>query len=175
MTRSKISYRINQFISALWAKPNKEDLIFASSILNSKQFKLFEKFQNSEQFHAIAVCRQIQGNGYINADLLTAALLHDIGKIRFPLNIFERILIVICRKLLPDQVKNWGDNEAKGVYKAFVVSIKHPKWGAEMVEDTGASPLVCSLILRHQEIILQFDNSEEDRFLKILQEFDNSN
>ncbi|MBT3241052.1 MAG: HD domain-containing protein [Chloroflexi bacterium] len=175
MSRSKISYRINQFLLALLAKPGKKDLVFVSSILNSEQFGLFKKFQASEQFHAIAVCRQILEQVDNDEDLLTAALLHDIGKIRYPLNIFDRIMIVLGNKLFPNQIKIWGKNEPKGFFKAFVVSEMHPKWGAEMVKKTNASPMVLSLILRHQDNIIKFENSEEDQFLKVLQYCDNNN
>lgn len=38
-----------------------------------------------------------------------------------------------------------------GWRRAFVVSVQHPRWGAELADQCGTSPLAVELIARHQE------------------------
>ncbi len=175
MVWSKIIYRINQFKLALWAKPSQKDLNYAKDILNLKQFELFTKLQDSEQAHAIAVCRQTEGQGHHQADLLTAALLHDIGKIRYPLRLWERVFIVIAKSFDTEYFEKRWDEEGKGLFRIFAIAAQHPAWGAELAKQVETSPMAVSLIQRHQDEMPNVIETEEDRLLEILQKNDNIN
>jgi hypothetical protein len=86
-----------------------------------------------------------------------AALLHDVGKTRYPLHLWERIWIVLVQSVYPGCVARWGkedDRQPERIEwwrKAFVVAAQHPKWGAEMAAAAGTAPLAVDLIRRHQE------------------------
>jgi predicted HD phosphohydrolase len=41
-------------------------------------------------------------------DLLVAALLHDVGKLRYKLNPLERAMVVLVRRLSPETARRWG-------------------------------------------------------------------
>lgn len=175
MDGCKFSYRFNQFKLALFAKPSQNNLKYAENILNSKQFELFLKLQDSEQVHAIEVCRQAESQGLHQPDLLTAALLHDIGKILYPIRLWERVLIVIAKKFSSKKVEKWGQGKPEGFLRAFVIGEQHPDWGAELVQKVDTSPLAVSLIRRHQEENFNEIETEEERLLEILQKIDNIN
>ena len=132
------------------------------------------KMQPNEQAHSLHIFRQLLAEGEESRDLLTAALLHDVGKSRFPLHLWERVLVVLGHTLAPSWVERWGEGEPYGWRRPFVVAVKHPIWGAELASEAGASPLAVSLIRRHQAPSHKADPLE-DGLLEILQRADNKN
>jgi hypothetical protein len=113
--------------------------------------ELFLRQQPSEQHHSLRIFDQLVREGERSPDLLAAALLHDVGKSRFPLNPLERSAVVIGYALWPEQAKKWGQGQPWGWKRPFVVAAQHPRWGAEMAQAAGAAPLTVNLIRRHQE------------------------
>ena len=47
-------------------------------------------------------------------DLLVAALLHDVGKLRYRMNPMERALVVLVKAVAPDQAQTWGELPSNG-------------------------------------------------------------
>jgi hypothetical protein len=149
----------------------------AFAILTQAQINLFECLQPSEQAHSLEIYHSLLDAHETNHDLLVAALLHDTGKSRFPLRIWERVVIVLCKRLFPAKVQDWGRASPQSWKRPFVIAEQHPTWGAELAQQAGASALAVSLIRRHQEP-LAFDGdpallSLEDRLLITLQHYDN--
>lgn len=137
---------------------------------------LFDQMQPAEQTHSIGVFRKLREAGFTNRDLLIAALLHDVGKIKYPLRLWERVEVVIFKKIAPGFADTWGKAALKGWRKPFVVALRHPSWGAELAEQAGASQLTISLIKRHQDKVISpvgFSTHSEEQFLYQLQFFDN--
>ncbi len=171
----RIGYRARQFWYAIQSKPDERALALAQELLPPPLLALFEQQQASEQAHCLRILTQLLEQGEDQPDLLAAALLHDAGKSRYPLRVWERVLVVLGRALFPRQAQSWGRGEARGWRRAFVVAEQHPAWGAEMASRAGASPLTTALILRHQQIPPIPAKSEEDRLLLKLQWFDDNN
>jgi response regulator RpfG family c-di-GMP phosphodiesterase len=84
MNTSRLIYRSRQFWKAIKSQSSQEDLELVTSILAPLQLRLFQRMQPSEQAHSIRIVRELMIQGVENSDLLTAALLHDVGKIRTP-------------------------------------------------------------------------------------------
>lgn len=170
----RILYRVRQFRAALAGAPNPDDLAAIQTVLAPALMDLFLQMQASEQAHSLQVYDRLLQHGAQDSDLLVAALLHDIGKTRFPLRIWERVVIVLAKAFVPRWVKRWGQGQARGWRRAFVVAEQHTKWGAEMAAIAGASPVTVRLIRRHQDLLPQSTNPDnrEDHFLKQLQQFD---
>lgn len=175
MKLRKIIYRIRQFwLAASAPTPTSKQLALAHSVLNPSQMALFTQMQASEQIHSLQILETLQEQGETHSDLMIAALLHDVGKIRYPLRIWERVFIVLGDKFIPRSTKTWGDSTPRGWRRPFVVAAQHPLWGADLATKAGATPLAASLIRRHQEIHPTEDtNSIEDRLLSALQRADN--
>ena len=114
MNANRILYRTRQFWQALGASltlgasldPEDRDLVQA--LLTPGQFALFEGMQESEQAHALRVLHALLEQGEEHPDLSVAALLHDVGKSRFPLKLWERILIVLGQAFFPERAARWG-------------------------------------------------------------------
>lgn len=170
----RINYRTKQFWNTLTTAPAQPDLDQARLLLNRDLFSAFQSLQSGEQAHALEVYNKIKNTGSTDQDLLRAALLHDIGKARVRLNIWERVVIVLARVFMPEKVKHWGIGEPTGWRKPFVVAEQHPAWGADIAAAHGASSLTVSLIRRHQEVISGPVFSLEDRLLIQLQAADDT-
>jgi len=175
----RLRYRTSQFWKALYARPTQEQLTKASQVLNPELMRLFQGMQPSEQAHSLEIFHTLVENGESNNDLLTAALLHDVGKSRYPLKVWERIIIVIGKALLPEIAREWGKSTPRGWRRPFVVSEQHALWGAQMVEKAGASSITIELIRRHQDQTpinsLANSNRTEDILLIRLRLLDNRN
>jgi HD superfamily phosphohydrolase len=179
-------YRTRQFWLALRNQPVQEDFMQAQAVLTRPQMELFLRLQPSEQTHSLSVFRALQAQGEAspdgcNREILVAALLHDVGKSRFSLHLWERVLIVLGRAIFPRQVVRWGRlagtsrKDHTGLRRAFIVAEQHPLWGAEMAAAAGASPLAITLIRRHQDRLsptMTVDASLEERLLRTLQAVD---
>jgi hypothetical protein len=180
-------YRIRQFIAALGAYPAVEDLQQVGTWLSPQEMALFARLQPSEQVHSIGVFKSLKSGAgplALQPDLLVAALLHDVGKCRCPLSLWERVWIVMAQALFPGLVQRWGRSGSLGTQaqawsfrgawwqRPLVVAIQHPAWGAEMAAEAGSSPLVVALIRRHQNLLQDEGVSLEDRLLGVLQRFD---
>jgi len=174
-------YRIGQFWAALTAAPTVQDLERVKQALSPPLMELFLQQQPSEQLHSLRVYDRLVSQGESSADLWVAALLHDIGKSRYPLTAIERAIVVIGQFLAPGMAAQWGMGSPRGWKRPFVTAAQHPSWGAEMAQAAGASPLTVSLIRRHQDGGALDSRSEdrgnenemEDRLLAQLQSVDN--
>jgi hypothetical protein len=152
----RITYRVGQLWRTVTAHPTLIDLSEARAVLSPALLSLFQRMQPSEQAHSLLVLRRLRQSGETQPDLLAAALLHDVGKTCLPLRPWDRALIVIARGLAPGLVRRWGRGvdcgaNARGWRRPFAVAEQHPAWGAEMVQQAGASQMTIELVRYHQE------------------------
>lgn len=178
----RLLYRIRQFWLAMGAHPEPDDLNLARSYLTPAELALFLGMQPTEQVHALNVLHKLLLQGEDHPDLLAAALLHDCGKQRSPLNPLERAWIVLAQKMFPSHWAHWGRVGQSdlallvGWRRPLVVAEQHPAWGAEMARQVGASSLLQALINRHQQDLANDGNDTvEDVLLRKLQIADDEN
>lgn len=167
-------YRLRQFRRALSDRPSQEDLVRVESVLTPPLYDLFIRMQPFEQAHAIRVMDAMTVRGYDHQDVLTTALLHDVGKVKVPLRPWERALAVLVKWLLPGKFVRWGQGEAKGLRKGIVAAVRHADWGAELAAEKGANQRAAILIRNHDADLAQID--EQDRIvLSVFQAMDAAN
>lgn len=163
-------YRLRQFWQAGTAGPLPESAFEEiAGTLDERQVMLFSRFQDSDQQHSFHVWQLLKDRGHDNPDLLTAALLHDIGKVRVSLRPWERALIVVGKALWPQRAVQWGSGAARGWRRPFVVRRRHPQWGAEMAAEAGVSPTAVRLIRVHQDEELAQEDADLQDLLRLLQ------
>ena len=173
LRKGRIFYRVRQFWQILTAVPGAQALTQANAALSPSLMNLFSRLQTGEQAHSLAIFHQLREQGENNQDLLVAALLHDVGKTRYPLQLWERVWVVLGKTFWPERAREWGQSEPCGWKKAFVVSERHAAWGAEMAAQAGASALAVSLIrFHHDRGKVNHPGSSEDQLLYRLQRLD---
>jgi putative nucleotidyltransferase with HDIG domain len=177
----RILYRASQFWRTVFQKTNLGELEQAQGLLSPAQWALFRQLQAAEQEHALRIFQDLQKQGEKQPDLLVAALLHDVGKLRYPLNPIERAMVVVMKALLPARAKRWGELPSgsgmdwPGWRKAFVVAEQHAAWGADLARKLGVTPLVESLIRYHHEPQVQGTTEVENLLRHKLWVIDNEN
>ncbi|MGD8850543.1 MAG: HD domain-containing protein, partial [Anaerolineales bacterium] len=136
---------------------------------------LFKRMEPADQAHSIRVYRSLLEQGHSDPDLLTAALLHDVGKSLVTPNIWERVFYVLANRIAPGQVLRWGEAEASGWKRAFVIARKHPVWGADLARNHGATPAAVRLIKHHQDTDTALQDDQLAYHLSLLQAADSGN
>jgi len=170
-----IFYRASQFFQAIFCKPDHDQLMEVLSILPAEMAALFQRLPPADQCHSISVFHTLKEAGEKEPDLLAAALLHDVGKSRFHLNIFERVLIVLVESNFPQRARRWGQGKPDGWKRCFVVAVQHPAWGADMVSSAGGNKTLVGLIREHQTPAATPTGSHFADLLKRLQHADGIN
>jgi hypothetical protein len=166
-------YRVRQFWQTLTHRLGPDELAEVGGALKPPLFELFCRMSPAEQYHAYAVRRTLIAQGRADPDLLTAALLHDVGKSKMPLAVWERVVIVLGFRWFKRWAMVWGRPTGTPSFwtRPFVVALHHPAWGADMVEAAGGSPLTVALIRHHQSKSPEL----ELEWLPLLQTADNAN
>ena len=168
----RILYRTRQVWHTLNSFPAAEELARVRRTLTPPLMSLFGRMHASEQAHSLRVFNRLLAQREKDVDLLVAALLHDVGKSRHPLRLYERVMVVLAKSLFPGWVKRWGRGDPVGWQRPFVIAEQHPAWGAEMAAQAGASPRAASFICRHQESLAGEAVTYEDQLLRRLQLLD---
>ncbi len=175
----RIIYRARQFWRTVFLKTDLLDLTEARERLSPSQWALFDQLQPAEKAHALRMLRALLEGGENQPDLLLAALLHDVGKLRYQLNPIERVMVVAAQAIIPRTAQHWGATPAAGWEalpgwrKAFVVSEHHAEWGAQLAHQAGVSPLAEALIRRHHNPAIDQVGEIETRLLHALWVVDN--
>jgi len=150
-----ILYRFKQFWWGIRAKPlTTEQMTHIRTILSAEQFTLYQKYSINDQQHGYRVLQHLQQAGYKDPELLTAGLLHDVGKSKSDMTVIDRSIVVLGRILVKKQTEIWGQHpleQASWWQRPFVIREQHPAWGADMAQEIGCTPQVLRLIYHHQD------------------------
>ncbi len=177
-----VRYRVGQFLRALTARVPEEEIEQAIHILTPEARELFRRQANQDQRHALEVYYALCQAGHTNPQLLSAALLHDVGKAVAGLSAWQRAIIVLLGRFVPCLLAYLSRGEPqghalslpKGWRRLFVVHARHPEMGAHWAQEAGCSPLTVALIRRHQDMLAVY-KTEEDQLLAALQAADSRN
>lgn len=172
--------RLRQGIRALFAFTQPVDFDLASSYLTVVQMALFRQMRRSEQLHSLNVLRTVlvesAAQQSVPAELTVAALLHDVGKSRFPLAVWQKTLAVLVRAFAPATFERLSSGDPHHMFqRPFVVNVQHPAWSAEMLAQTDASPEAIWLVVHHADDAESLPASDLVPLLKRLQHADDAN
>jgi hypothetical protein len=147
-------YRISQLINAL--DPAEPVAPFA---LPSTLAALYESMPRAARAHQSAVARDLLSQGFLDPDLIAAALLHDCGK--GPLNVAQRAIQVLLLGM-PSGVRAAAASRVGWLRRIE----EHAGEGARLAAAAGASERTVWLIANHHRRVADFQ-------LRALQAADN--
>lgn len=148
--RSSPALRMKQGVRALAAFARPVEIERASAVLSPELLTLFRCMARSEQLHSLAVLDSAHADD--SSALAMAALLHDVGKSRYPLRLWQRTLPVLVGALSQKLVMRLSARDPKAAWsRGFVVYLHHPEWGAQMVASAGAPEDVVWLVRHHAD------------------------
>ncbi len=175
---SRAIYRTTQFFSAINATVTSSDCELAQSVLgkDTPALALFNKMNDTDQYHAIAVLHSLEKQGFTQPVLQKTALLHDVGKI-LGQPLLHRIIVVILKRFYPALLQKLADAplNCPKWRQPFVINFHHPQIGAEMAKEAGCEPLVVKLIAAHQGLPKENPSTQMEKFHAALYAADNEN
>ena len=170
------SRRLAQGLRALLAFAMSPDLALARTYLSDCEFAAFQAMSRSEQLHSLNVLRAVL-DAQPNAPkaLTAAALLHDVGKSRRRLAVWQKTLAVLALSVAPGLSGRLSREDAPRAWRIpFIVQRHHPKWGAEILRDCGSDTDLIWLVEQHQAQANEHQAHPAFALLKCLQAADNA-
>jgi hypothetical protein len=170
-------YRVRQGLRALFAWVYPLDADSAQTWLSAAELALFARLQRGEQIHSLKVLADIlSGAGTPPRALAAAALLHDVGKIRYPLRVWQKTLVVLTRAALPRLYGRLAAGDpGHWLARPFVVYAQHPTWSAEYAAAAGSDPDTIWLCAHHADPAERWREHRLYPLLVRLQQADDSN
>ncbi len=176
MTSMPVVYRLQQGLRALFAFSQDVDWALAERYLSPPLLALFRQMDRGEQLHSLAVLRDVLAQGETPTDLATVALLHDVGKSRYPISVWQKTWAVVVRTITPSLYDRWSKGSPLNLWqRPFVVYDQHPLWSAEMLQAAGASEAACWLAAHHADAVEIAPTSAQLEWLKRLRQADDQN
>ncbi|MGQ9887339.1 MAG: HD domain-containing protein [Aggregatilineales bacterium] len=169
--------RVRQGVRALLNAAQPVDRKLAAAYLTPAQLALFDRLRRSEQLHSLNVLRAVLAQEQAPHDLAVAALLHDVGKARYPFPAWQKTLVVLARAAFPRRYARWAaaDADSNRWARPFAISMQHPVWGAELAAAAGASPRAVWLIAHHADPLAAHAGHPYAPLLARLQRADDAN
>ncbi|MCX6023694.1 MAG: HD domain-containing protein [Chloroflexi bacterium] len=141
-------YRVRQFGNILRGSLNPSEQMLVRQFLNPQQQALFWAMRPLAQRHHLDVGLDLLAGGWVNPDLIRAALLHDVGKGQ--MGVWPRVAIVLALAAAPRTAHRWAERGGPPPLSWLRTQLLHAEIGAQQVKQTGASIRTVELIRRHE-------------------------
>lgn len=162
-------YRVKQFVWALKSLSEDIDTEYVNRFLNKREKKLFNKLKKTDKHHCIRVSKEavnLSKGKEINLNRVAkVALLHDIGKGEYGLNVIEKSVLVILHKMTKGKLKKYDGIKAIDSY------YNHAEKGANLLKrfNTYDKEFLDTIRYHHSNKI------QGNKLLEIIKESDNRN
>ena len=169
--------RIRQGIRALLAPVTPIDLHLAQQHLTASELEAFQKMSRAEQLHSLKVLQAILKQREPMPDALAvAALLHDVGKSRCHLAVWQKTASVLVKAFAPQLASAFSQDETISFWRApFALHEHHPKWSGEILRACGSDAAAIWLAEHHQENAENHRGHPYCELLRRLQTADDAN
>src|SRR5215218_1954924 len=152
----KIAHLSGRFVRALSpAAPRADDVTWAESVLTPEGFAIFRRQPHHDQRHAIGVARDVQARlaGTPNADdtrWLSAALMHDIGKLDSRRGVYGRVVATVSGAVAGrEHAEAWS--QSSGFTRRVGVYLRHAELGADRIRIAGEPEEAAAWAAHHHD------------------------
>ncbi|MHC1746981.1 MAG: HD domain-containing protein [Cellulosilyticaceae bacterium] len=170
-------YRIKQFFWTITAKLSAEEKNFIQQYLFQEEQALFNKLKVYEQKHCITVAKGLEAY-YANkencrneekCEMIRVGLLHDIGKIKYPIGPVRKSIMVLLNHFTKGTAKRWHRLKMVKCY------YNHPQIGYEMLKECHQYTEQFLMLVKEHQNSVENTSHEKDYMEKItvLQQYDN--
>lgn len=141
----------------------------ALELLTPEQRKRFDSMPAFDQQHLCRVANHLRARGVTDPELVTAGLLHDIGKTdgTTSVRLSDRVAKVLLKRASPGTLHKIAQGYPAGRFPGLALTMLHPEIGANAARQMGCSDRTCWLILNHEA-----DDDLGDPDLAMLQQAD---
>ncbi|MBI3976956.1 MAG: HD domain-containing protein [Chloroflexi bacterium] len=146
---ARVAYRVRQFRNGLLPRFDEQDRQAVARQLSPAEQALFWSMNGYGRRHSLDVYRRLVGTGCRDSAILTAALLHDVGKGR--ISLAHRVAVVLIGRFWPALLRRLAAAPGPAWRHGFYLDARHAAIGAALAEQAGAGHPVVDLIRRHQE------------------------
>jgi hypothetical protein len=170
-------YRMTQGVRALLAFTQDVDYTLPERYLSPGLLRVFRQMQRNEQLHSVRVLESVLAQQPETPhDLAVAALMHDSGKVRYPLSVYGKTVAVLVRRLFPVLYRYASERDPRRAVWArpCVVAVYHPMWGADILRQHDAPERAVWLVEHHQEVVAGWMDHPYAGLLWRLQQADDS-
>jgi hypothetical protein len=156
----RLIYRLRQARqqAGLVAPLSSSDYMEVARWLSPDALALFRTMSTADQQHSLRVCRGLQAHGCTNADMLAAALLHDVGKAQGRVPFWTRPAIVLGKTCAPALLRRLivaPQTLAQATLPRWRRSLSNAWWhaevGAELAARVGLSERAILYIRTHHQ------------------------
>lgn len=149
--------RVQQGVRALLAFATPLDLDLAQQYLSYAELDVFQQMSRAEQLHSLNVLRDVLAQSDTTPHALAVvALLHDVGKSRYHLAVWQKTLAVLVKTFIPKLAIHLAihlaRDEALHFWRApFTVWKYHPQWSGEILRACQSNDVAIWLAEHHQQ------------------------
>lgn len=146
--------RLRQGFAALANHPDAAvDRRLRLLVSDDRQWVLLARLSSFDRSHLVAVHDTLVAMGCDDADILRAALLHDVGKAddRGRVRLLHRVVKVLGERWCPRCLERVARRDGGWLGHGVWLATRHAENGAILARDAGASERVCELIHLHDD------------------------
>ncbi|MGH2489818.1 MAG: hypothetical protein ACRDFR_09425 [Candidatus Limnocylindria bacterium] len=137
--------RVRQFVAYVTARVSVDEEQHARALLPGAEYELFAAMPVADRRHALDVVGKLRGSGVTDADVLTAALLHDAAK-GPRLRLWHRVVVVLVEAVTPGRLERLASRDPGSWRHPFHLHLHHAELSARAALDAGCSPRVAAFI-----------------------------
>ncbi len=166
---AQVLQRIRQFTHAVRVRQTAGDDLRYRQLIGDDAWAIAQHLTPYDRQHHLQVYDWLLAHDAQDADLLQAALLHDIGKVApgVRVTVVHRAVHVLARRV---GLTNWTSQRAFGLRAGLRVLQTHAARGATLAATLGANSTTVALIARHHDAI----GVAADPMLRALQDADHA-
>lgn len=130
--------------------PSTDDQLWVDGILRDGEAALWRRMSAPDRRHAAGVAREVQrALGHeARAEVLAAALLHDVGKVESGLRTYGRVIATLSGKVAgPEMAHTW--RRQRGIARKVGLYLLHADLGGDLLEVAGSHPLTVAWAREH--------------------------